>query len=81
MKVSIIPIGNSKGLRLSKSVLDQYNIKDTVELILEEKQIILRPINPPRQGWNEAFKAMHGQQDDQLLMNDVFEDESFEEWS
>ncbi len=81
MEVSIIQIGNSKGLRLNKSVLDRYNIKDKVEVILEKGQIVLRPIDTPRKGWDEAFKEMHDNQDDQLLMDDVFEDESFEEWN
>ena len=80
MELSIIKIGNSKGLRLSKSILDKYKIKDKVEVILEEGQIILKPIDQPRQGWNEAFKKMHKNGDDQLLMEDVFEDESFDQW-
>ena len=81
MEVSIIQIGNSRGLRLNKSVLDRYNIKDKVEVILEQGQIVLRPINTPRKGWDEAFKKMHENQDDQLLMDDVFEDENFDEWT
>jgi antitoxin MazE len=81
MKVSIIKIGNSKGFRLSKTVLAKYNISEEVEMILEEEQIVLRPITTPRKGWDEAFKQMHENGDDQLLMDDVFEDENFEEWS
>lgn len=81
MEVSIIQIGNSRGLRLNKSVLDRYNIKDKVEVILEEDQIVLRPIDTPRKGWDKAFKEMHDKQDDHLLMDDVFEDENFDEWS
>lgn len=81
MEVSIIQIGNSRGLRLPKSVLDRYNIKDKVEVIFEKGQIVLRPVDTPRKGWHEAFKEMHENQDDQLLMGDVFEDESFEEWN
>jgi antitoxin MazE len=81
MEVSIIQIGNSRGLRLNKSVLDRYNIKDKVEVILEQGQIVLRPIDTPRKGWDEAFKKMHENQDDQLLMDDVFEDENFDEWT
>ena len=81
MEVSIIQIGNSRGLRLNKSVLDRYNIKDKVEVILEQGQIVLRPIDIPRKGWDEAFKKMHENQDDQLLMDDVFEDENFDEWT
>ena len=80
MEVSIIQIGNSKGLRLSRSILDRYNIKDKVELILEEGQIILKPVEQPRKGWNEAFRKMHANGDDQLLLDDVFEDENFDEW-
>jgi antitoxin MazE len=81
MEVSIIQIGNSKGLRLNKSLLDKYNIKDKVEVILEQNQIVLRPIDIPRKDWDKAFKEMHENQDDQLLMDDVFEDENFDEWN
>jgi antitoxin MazE len=80
MEVSIIKIGNSKGFRLTKSILERYNITDKVELILEKRQIILRPISEPRKGWDKAFQKMHEQGDDQLLMNDVFDDENFDEW-
>ena len=81
MKAPIIKIGNSKGLRLSKTLLEQYNIKDKVELVLKEGYIILRPLEEPRQGWEEAFSEMHEQGDDQPLIDDVFEDEDLEEWS
>ncbi len=80
MEVSIIQIGNSKGLRLSKSILERYNIKDKVELILEKGHIILKPIEHPRKGWDKAFRKMHENGDDQLLLDDVFGDESFYEW-
>ena len=80
MDISIVPIGNSKGIRLSKTLLEKYNIKDKVELILEKGYIILKPKAEPRKGWEKAFKKMHQSGDDKPLMNDVFEDESFEEW-
>lgn len=80
MEVSIIKIGNSKGLRLNKSILERYNITDKIELILEKGQIILRPISEPRKGWEKAFQKMHENGDDQLLIDDVFEDENFDEW-
>ncbi|MCB2196484.1 MAG: AbrB/MazE/SpoVT family DNA-binding domain-containing protein [Bacteroidetes bacterium] len=80
MDISIVKIGNSKGIRLSKTLLEKYNIKDKVELILEKGYIILKPKAEPRKGWEKAFKKMHESGDDKPLMNDVFEDESFEEW-
>lgn len=81
MEISVIKIGNSKGLRLSKDILKRYNIKDKVELVLEKGYIILKPKTQPRKGWEEAFKQMNENQDDQLLIDDVFDDESFDEWT
>lgn len=81
METSIIKIGNSKGLRLSKTIIEQYNIKDKVELILEKGQIILKPIALPRQNWEKEFKKMAENNDDTLLMDDVFDDEILEEWN
>lgn len=65
---------------MTKSILDRYNIKDKVELILEKGQIILKPVEQPRKGWDKAFRKMHENGDDQLLLDDVFGDESFDEW-
>jgi len=80
MEASIIKIGNSKGLRLSKSILEKYNIQDKVEIILENERIILIPIEKPRSKWEAAFKKMHLEKDDQMLEKDVFDNETFEEW-
>jgi antitoxin MazE len=81
METAIIKIGNSKGLRLSKTILEKYNIEDKVEMILEKGQIILKPIDKPRKNWEKAFEKMHQNGDDKLLLNDVFEDENLEEWN
>ena len=81
MELSIVQIGNSKGFRLSKTLIEKYNIKDKVEVILEKSHIILKPIPSPRKKWDEAFMDMRENNDDQLLFNDVFEDENLEEWS
>jgi len=80
MEISVIKIGNSKGIRLSKTLLDKYNIQDTVEVILEKGQIVIKPVSRPRKGWEKAFKRMAENGDDRLLINDVFEDENLEEW-
>lgn len=80
MDVSVISIGNSKGIRLSKTLLEKYNITDKVELILEKGYIVLKPKSEPRIGWEKAFRDMHKNEDDKLLLSDVFEDENLEEW-
>jgi antitoxin MazE len=81
MELSVINIGNSKGIRLSKTILEKYSISDKIELILEKEYLILKPKAEPRKGWDQAFKKMHANGDDQLLIDDVFEDENFDEWN
>ena len=81
MDIALIPIGKDKGILLSTALIERYNIKNTVELILEKGYIILKPKQSPRKGWEKAFKEMHQNGDDKSLMSDVFEDENFEEWS
>jgi len=80
MDVSVIKVGNSRGIRLSKTLLERYNIKDTVEVIMEKGYMILKPKPEVRKGWDEAFRQMHENGDDKLVEIDVFEDEIFEEW-
>lgn len=81
MEIPIINIGNSKGIRLPKVIIDEYGLVKSVELILEDDRIILKPVSKPREGWEEKFKEMAENNDDALLMDDVFEDENFEEWN
>ena len=80
MNIPVIPIGNSKGIRLSKTILEKYSIQDTLEIILEEDYIVLKPSTQAREGWDQAFKKMNEEGDDQLLLPDLFEDENLEEW-
>ena len=80
MHTNIIQIGNSKGLRLSKTILKRYGIQDIVEIILEKDHIIIKPTANPREGWEDQFAKMAEQGDDELLLPDVIEDEDFEEW-
>ena len=69
-----------KGIRLSKTLLDRYNIKDTVDLIMDKEQIILKPVAKPRKDWEKAFEKMAKSGDDNLLIDDVFGDKNLEEW-
>jgi len=80
MKVQVIKIGNSKGIRLSKTILKKYEIRDEVDLILEEETILLKPVTKSRKDWDQKFSELHAEREDRLLINDVFEDESFQEW-
>jgi len=78
MRSSIIKIGNSRRLQLSKTILKENDIKEKVELMLKEDRIIIVPHHHPRKGWDTAFRKMHRKNDDALIMDDVFPDETFE---
>ncbi len=80
MEVSVVKIGNSRGIRFSKTILERYNIRDTVEMILDKGYIIIKPLSKPRKGWDKAFIEMHANGDDRLIMPDIFEEENLEEW-
>lgn len=80
MEVPIINIGNSKGILLSKTILEKYGFMDKIEITMKAKHLELKPVTPPRQGWDEAFKEMHERGDDKLLDDDVLDDDLLEEW-
>jgi antitoxin MazE len=79
MEVSVVKIGNSRGIRFSKTIIERYNIRDTVEMILDKGYIIIKP-SKPRKGWDKAFIEMHANGDDKLFIPDIFEEENLEEW-
>lgn len=82
IKTNIIKIGNSHGIRIPKIFLEQSSLSHEVELILENDQIVIRSIHPPRFGWEDAFRAMAHNNDDQLIDGDSTGQSSWdeEEW-
>jgi antitoxin MazE len=71
MLISIVKIGNSKGIRLPKAIIDQCSIDDKVDLEVKNNEIILKAIKKkPREGWNQKFKMMAENGDDKLSISD-----------
>jgi antitoxin MazE len=67
IKSRIVKIGNSQGIRIPKLLLEQSNLGEQVELVLQQDQIVVRPSQHVRHGWEQAFRAMAEQGDDELL--------------
>jgi antitoxin MazE len=67
MKAKVVRIGNSKGIRLPKAVLEQCHLEHTVELEVEDGFVIIRPAHAPRSGWDEVFSEMAEKHNDALL--------------
>lgn len=64
IELKVVAIGNSRGVRLPKTVLDKYAIKG--ELVLEERSegLLLRNKRDKRLSWEDTFKAMARERED-----------------
>jgi antitoxin MazE len=80
MKVAIVPIGNSRGVRLPKALLDQCRFTDSAELTVEAGRIVLAPATKPRAGWAEAFGAdrAHSAEDSEWIEAPIDDDSDWE---
>lgn len=67
MKAALIRIGNSRGIRIPKVLVEQYRFNDEVELEPRQDHLVIRPSTPTRAGWDDAFRQMGKQGDDTLL--------------
>jgi len=67
MKANVVRIGNSRGIRIPKTVLEHCRLTDSVELDVQDDHLVIRSLAKPRKGWDEAFRRMHQHGDDALL--------------
>jgi antitoxin MazE len=63
----LVKIGNSRGIRIPKEVIDRLNLENGVEIAVADDHLEVRPIRNPREGWAEAFREMHARGDDRML--------------
>jgi antitoxin MazE len=66
-KTRIVRIGNSRGIRVPKILLDQAQLPDEVELLAEPGRLVVQGARHPRTGWAEAARAMAAADHDALL--------------
>ena len=76
MKTHLIKIGNSRGIRIPKVVLEQTGLNDQVELEVKSGQIIIRSAHPPRKGWSKAYQQMSESGNDKLLDKELLNHQS-----
>jgi antitoxin MazE len=67
MKSRIVQIGNSRGIRLPKVLLEEAQLADEVELEAEPGRIVIRRGSHPRAGWAAAARRMRERNEDRLL--------------
>jgi len=70
MKARIVRIGNSKGIRIPKPLIEQTGLRDEVTIEAVGNRLVIRAVRRPRAGWAAAFQAMAAAGDDRLLDGD-----------
>ena len=75
MKIKLISIGNSKGIRIPSSVIKQCGLGNELEMRVENGVIMLAPVRDVRVGWGAAFEKMAAAGDDALLVPDALEND------
>jgi antitoxin MazE len=68
VKTRIVRIGNSRGIRVPKTLLDQAQLPEDVELQAEPGRLIVRAARQPRAGWADAARIMRAREDDRLTL-------------
>lgn len=67
MRTKIVPIGNSRGIRISKAMLEHCGFSEEVDLQAKNGALILRPVIAARTGWAASFAKMADAGDDHLV--------------
>ena len=67
MKTRIIRIGNSRGFRVPKVLLDQAQLPEEVEVHAARGRLVIQAARGPRFGWAEEAKVMRARGEDRLL--------------
>ena len=79
IKIPVVRIGGSRGIRIPKKVLEECHITTSVIATVNNGEIMLKPEQKPRKGWAEAAKKAHQRHEDSLLIDDLLDIDE-EEW-
>ncbi len=80
IRTQIVKIGNSRGIRIPKLMIDQTGLNNEVEIAVERGRLVIRPIVRPRGDWEMRFREMAANGDDTLLDAPVSSRWDKEEW-
>ena len=79
MRSNLIKIGNSKGIRITSSIIKECELDNEVEIKVVDKKLIIEAVKGSRADWNKSFEKMHKNREDNLLIeNDNDFDEDWE---
>ncbi|MCJ7611313.1 MAG: AbrB/MazE/SpoVT family DNA-binding domain-containing protein [Candidatus Aminicenantes bacterium] len=67
MKSNLIKIGNSKGVRITSSIIKECELGNEIEIKVVDKKIIIEALKEPRSNWAGSFEKMHKNKEDILI--------------
>ena len=76
----LIKIGNSRGIRLPKPIIEEAGLEQEVELRIRDGMVVITSAKRPRAGWNTAAKQMRARDEDRLLDEPVSTRFDEEDW-
>jgi len=71
MKTSLVRIGNSRGIRIPKAIIEQCGFRDRLEMTVRGRTLVVAGARRARQGWEEAFARGAPAGEDETLMPDA----------
>ncbi len=66
MQAKLVDIGNSKGVRLPKAVIEQAGLSDKLDIEVSGDAVIIRSTGRPRENWDLAAAACQKAGEDEL---------------
>lgn len=82
MVIKVRKIGNSAGIILSKSIMEQCAIKDEVKIEVKGDSIIIKPVQrKPRENWEESFIKAGSLTDHSTIIPNISNNFDDEEWT
>lgn len=67
MKARLVRIGNSRGVRLPKTIIAQAGLTDEVDLGVRDGAVVIARASTARSGWANAARQMRQSGEDRLL--------------
>ncbi len=62
--IKLIPIGNSKGIRIPKELLQKYGFNNLLLLEETDRGLLLRKKEDNKLSWKDTYKAMSSEKED-----------------
>lgn len=67
MRARLVRIGNSRGVRLPKPVIEEAGLSEEVEIRVRAGTVVITSVAEPRAGWSDAARRLHESGEDRLI--------------